>query len=58
MGVLRVLVGADVITWTEYTSLWLCCRHFEIVMAANDMIDAAFNPGLAPSTNTSQGNRT
>src|SRR5215472_14265564 len=41
MGVLRVLVGADVITWTECMCLWLCCRYFGSVMAANDTIDAA-----------------
>ena len=41
MGVLRALVGADVITWTECTSSWLRCRYTVIVMSANDWINAA-----------------
>jgi hypothetical protein len=40
VSILRALLGADVIIWTEFTSSWLRCRYLEIV-AANDLIDAA-----------------
>jgi hypothetical protein len=46
--ILRVSVGADVITWIECTFSWLRFRYFEIVMAANDVIDTAL-PSLGPA---------